>query len=278
MSYTHTSQHQSGGHWFHQQNPPQLPKSQRGAGPPAPILPGSDSSGEDIYWQIDMVERICDFAVHAQETFGWKEGEVVGSATSKDRIGGNLPTDADVNWPAGGEPDRGLAHQLHPRQGGEKLAEIWAAAGAKKPTGDRPKQISMYAAQSYLVGKKGFRNKEDIPSWCGIFVLWVYRQVLLRLPTWVDFDKEMRNQYFEKTLTPQRGDFGISNWNDGNHHFLVIGELGQTVETIEGNLNEKFTIKGQERYVQTIVRRTRNVQTINSDDDSAFYTPRWENL
>lgn len=166
------------------------------------------------------------------------------------------------------------------RQGGAVLAAIWGMAGVGSPPPSRCLQISTTAESNYANGVKG-RNQWDIPSWCGIFALNVYKTAGLRLSAWPikhkGFSGNPEFQAVTSGQNVQKGDLGIFDFRPGhtNHHFIVVGVSGDMVTSVEGNISHPV---GNDRF-QTIVKR--NIFSINqimSDPFSTFASPIWEKV
>lgn len=119
--------------------------------------------------------------------------------------------------------------------------------------------------------KYGLSLGQNGVPWCALFCSWVMVQTGLKLPKiniaycpdWVNWFKKM-NHYYEKTTTPQIGDFvffafskkGIAN-NWAEHVGLVekINPDGSIV-SIEGNTSSG--LEGSQDNGGGVYRRTRN--------------------
>jgi hypothetical protein len=142
--------------------------------------------------------------------------------------------------------------------------------------------LSETAEANYAAGAAG-RIDWDIPSWCGIFALAVYRASGLKMSSWPLKIKgftskkppELRSVVRAEDL--KRGDLGICDFRKDheNHHFLVVDKQGDSLTTIEGNV-PLFTSTA---IVQTIVRRNKyRVSQILQDPFSGFLSPIWANV
>lgn len=161
------------------------------------------------------------------------------------------------------------------RQGGAQLAAIFTAAGvssaSKCPT------ISLKAEQMYQRAHTTTeRNILDIPSWCGIFALYVLRVSGLRLSDWplrwsigtVQPKDEFR--LLGASEAPLPGDLGIKLRHNGavvNHHFVVVATGGDTVSSVDGNVGGR----------QEIQSRSYTRQEIHSSG-GGFLRPLWERV
>jgi len=166
------------------------------------------------------------------------------------------------------------------RQGGAVLAVIWGIAGVVSPPPRQCLQISTTAESNYLNGLPG-RNQWDIPSWCGIFALSVYKRAGLRLSAWPlkhkGFSAKPEFQAVTSGGSVQPGDLGIFDFrpNETNHHFIVVGVSGDIVTSVEANVSQPF---GNDRF-QTIAKRTKfSVNQIMKDKFSAFVSPIWDQV
>lgn len=161
------------------------------------------------------------------------------------------------------------------RQGGAQLAAIFTAAGvssaSKCPT------ISVQAEQMYQrVHSTTERNILDIPSWCGIFALYVLRVSGLRLSDWplkwsigtVKPTDEFR--LLGASEAPLPGDLGIKLRQHGavlNHHFVVVAAGGETVSSVDGNVGGRQEIQSRS-YTRAEIR----------DSGGGFLRPIWERV
>ncbi len=166
------------------------------------------------------------------------------------------------------------------RQGGVALSTVWSVAGVANPPPPRCLTISETAETNYANGAKG-RNQWDLPSWCGIFALAMYKLSGLKMSSWpLKHSQNSSIPEFRPVLSAAHlkpGDLGIFDFRKGhtNHHFLVVGVTGDTVRSIEGNVSFGPGVAG----FQTVVERSKfGVNQIFSDPFSAFATPIWERV
>lgn len=205
------------------------------------------------------VVRTAEEFVHAH---GWRAHDKVG--TNNTRIAANKCA----------EPGS------RARQGGIVLSTIWGLAGVGIPPPTRCMQISTTAESNYANGVPG-RNQWDLPSWCGIFALSVYKRSGLKLSSWPlkhkGFSSNPEFQAVTSGKSVAKGDLGIFDFrpNQTNHHFLVVNVTGDIVTSIEGNVTQTF---GNDRF-QTIARLNKfSIKKIMSDPFSAFVSPIWEKV
>jgi hypothetical protein len=161
------------------------------------------------------------------------------------------------------------------RQGGAQLAAIFTAAGASS-AGKCP-TISVKAEQMYQrVHTTAERNILDIPSWCGIFALYILRLSGLRLSSWplrwsiggVQPDDEFR--LLGPSEAPLPGDIGIKLRHAGavlNHHFVVVAASGETVSSVDGNVGGRQEIQSRSYTCREI-----------RDSGGGFLRPLWERV
>ena len=103
------------------------------------------------------------------------------------------------------------------------------------------------------------RNLWDLPSWCGIFALNVYKLSGLKLSPWplkhTGFSPSPEFQAVTSGANVAKGDLGIFDFraNHTTHHFIVVDATGDTVTSVEGNVTQPF---GSGRF-QAIVKRTK---------------------
>lgn len=204
-------------------------------------------------------KRVVDLAQQYQQNHGWQPGDVIGAAVG--RIAANRCADESTRA----------------RQGGTALAAVFTAAGVTLPPPSQCLTISKTAERNYRDGAAG-RNQWDLPSWCGIFALHVYRSVGLKTSSWpLRIQGLASNPDFKPVLKADHvkpGDLGIFDFrpNHVNHHFIVVDIKGDMVTSIDGNIT---TTIGGER-VQTVAKRSKfSVGQIMKDPFSAFVTPIW---
>lgn len=161
------------------------------------------------------------------------------------------------------------------RQGGAQLAAIFTAAGVSSAS--KCPMISVQAEQMYQRAHTATeRNILDIPSWCGIFALYVLRVSGLRLSDWplrwsigsVQAKDEFR--LLGATEAPLPGDLGIKLRHSGatiNHHFVVVAAGGDTVSSVDGNVGGRQEIQSRS-YTRREIR----------DSGGGFLRPIWERV
>jgi hypothetical protein len=177
----------------------------------------------------DAGERIRTVAETALGVFGWGAGPVTPSSGSL-RIAAAIC--ADPSDPA------------RPRQGGISLLSIFQIAGAKGVYFPRCTTITQAAVakwQEVSPEATDWRNKNDLPAWCGIFCYYVYRCAGINLGGWVNHDNNVQNT-FRKFGDPGLAFRGCIGVEDGvrkehgrNHHFLVMDNQDKVIRSIDGN-------------------------------------------
>ena len=212
--------------------------------------------------EVTARQRIVQTAEQFFQAHGWRSFDRVGGDNA--RIAANKCSD-----PASRE-----------RQGGAVLAVIWGIAGVALPPPTQCLQISTTAESNYLNGVPG-RNQWDIPSWCGIFALNVYKRAGLRLSPWPlrhkGFSAKPEFQAVTSAGSVKPGDLGIFDFrpNMTNHHFIVVGVSGGVVTSVEANVSQRF---GNDRF-QTIAKRTKfSISQIMNEPFSAFVSPIWDQV
>lgn len=207
-------------------------------------------------------KRIVATATQFQQVHGWRPNGVVGATNP--RIAANKCADASTRA----------------RQGGAALSTIWSVAGVGSPPPQRCLTISPVAETNYASGANG-RNQWDLPSWCGIFALAMYKLSGLKMSSWpLKHTVNSSSPELRPVMSPAQvrpGDLGIFDFRPGhtNHHFLVVGVSGDRVESVEGNVTFGPGTQG----FQTVVQRSKfGVKQIFSDPFSAFVSPIWERV
>jgi peptidoglycan hydrolase-like protein with peptidoglycan-binding domain len=169
------------------------------------------------------------------------------------------------------------------RQGGQALSTIFQFAG--HPNAPQAQVITQAARTMYATNSEPpakVRNSTDIPSWCGVFALYVYRALGLKVSPWplrVGTPAQAAAEF--RSVPPAQvkpGDIGVYDPVDGghNHHFLVVEKNGSTLKTIDGNAG----------VYQSIVSRTYtvaggmtngffNLQTDRGMKQAAFFQALW---
>lgn len=167
-------------------------------------------------------ERIRQIALAELSTYGWNAGDKPN--VNNPRIAAKLCADRTTRA----------------RQGGKHLTEIFTGAGvnaSRCPTISEQAE-KMYQRQ-YTASE---RNNTDIVSWCGIFSLYCHRMAGLKLSGWplkysvggkVGANDEYRIKPANKP--PKVGDIGVVEPTGLNHHFVIVGVEGTTLQTVDGN-------------------------------------------
>jgi hypothetical protein len=163
------------------------------------------------------------------------------------------------------------------RQGGPMIATIFTTAGVDASrclTISRDAEVMYqgdYTAQD--------RNDKDIPSWCGLFALYVYKTVGLQMSPWpLHAPPNFKGGDLELVQVPpgarpQVGDIGVvdpvstGDRTAQNHHFIITGVNGATVSSVDGNAG---------LYME-IVQRTRSIWDIRASG-GYFLSPIWERV
>jgi hypothetical protein len=177
------------------------------------------------------------------------------------------------------------------RQGGPQIMTIFSIAGvpdAYKCLTISREAVKMYTRPEGYTAKE--RNNTDIPSWCGIFCLYIYKlSGLKKLPAWADLKvfgvsaegKKLLPRercHLQTTAKPKRGDIGVIGARevrdkDGkvivkmgqNHHFIVTDVNGGSVSSTDGNAGALMEIVSNSYEISKVLL------------SGGFYTPIWEN-
>ena len=178
---------------------------------------------------LDAGERIAAAASAALNVFGWGGGTVTPNKVSA-RIAAAIcadPTDP-----------------LRPRQGGVALMSILQVAGASGVYAARCPTISQTAVAQWQLTTgpaTDWRNKNDIPAWCGIFCYYVYRCAGINMGGWVSHLSNMSGNKYRKMTDPAQAFRGCIGVEDGvrsggrNHHFIVMANQNGVISSIDGN-------------------------------------------
>jgi peptidoglycan hydrolase-like protein with peptidoglycan-binding domain len=140
-----------------------------------------------------------------------------------------------------------------PRQGGQSLAQIFAVAQAPGNYQQRCPTISGDAVskwQDQTMAGTQWRNANDLCAWCGIFCVYVLRVTGFTIPNgWGSqqtYVKEAQAAFWKKgsgsvyrlftnPAEAFRGCVGVINPSGRNHHFIVTGNDGGSITSIDGN-------------------------------------------
>ena len=210
--------------------------------------------------------RICSAAIMMHASYGWQKPLPYKPEPLNPRIAARWCADSNSRL----------------RQGGVILAQIFAIAGGSL-TGVAT--ISRDAERRYIEAKQhsdyfpNWRNDKDIVSWCGLFVLYIYKMSGLKMESWpLRYPQPAKGEKFDPkqhdlrplsvTEKPQPGDMAILHTAE-NHHLVITDIQGSQLTTIEGNSDWRF---------QTIVRKTtRTIQSVQRAPGS-FLRPEWSKV
>jgi peptidoglycan hydrolase-like protein with peptidoglycan-binding domain len=145
------------------------------------------------------------------------------------------------------------ADPFRPRQGGLALAQIFAIAQAPGTYQGRCLTISAKAVQMWQQQTQAgtlWRNSNDLCAWCGIFAVYVLRSVGFSVPHgWASQKSHVQDamaafhkggsgsvyRLFTDPAQAFRGCIGVVHPSGSNHHFIVTGNQGGVVSSIDGN-------------------------------------------
>ncbi|MEX0613937.1 MAG: peptidoglycan-binding domain-containing protein [Pirellulales bacterium] len=204
-------------------------------------------------------QRIVQIARTEQQVFGWPLGGAGGQPGY---------AVATANLPPLGSPRIAALYladkATRARQGGPKLAFIFGAVGAITEHVERCWRIK----DGYCVGEneityeqyKAVRNEHDLPSWCGMFALFVYRSAGVMLPNWTANPfEEGANMKQVKANDVAPGDLGkLEPFGGRNHHFIITDVIRQNLGGKDVVVGVK-SIDGNDGSYQSIVTQTRQV-------------------
>lgn len=172
--------------------------------------------------------RIVMAAEGALSALGWLETDV--PSTAVPRIAAALCA--------------GEVGGVRMRQGGVALQQIMMIAEVAGGAPGRCPTISKEAQGWWQVETKegtAWRNGNDLPAWCGIFCIYVYRCAGINVPGgWSNHSKNVWDgKVFRRSVDPKQvlpGAIGVVDGNGGrNHHFIVTSNSGNTLYSIDGN-------------------------------------------
>jgi peptidoglycan hydrolase-like protein with peptidoglycan-binding domain len=163
------------------------------------------------------------------------------------------------------------------RQGGAMIATIFTTGGvdASRCLTISPPAEAMYTGD-YTAQD---RNNLDIPSWCGLFALYVYKTVGLQMSPWPlrsrpNFkDDALELATLPPGARPQMGDIGVvdpvstDDRTAQNHHFIITGVNGGIVSSVDGNAGN----------LMEIVQSKRSIWDIRASG-GYFLSPIWERV
>lgn len=183
-------------------------------------------------------ERIAQGAEAALAIWGWTPGDVYSPLSPKIAAA----KCADKSNP------------MRPRQGGRSLAQMFAVAQVPGSYQTRCATISKDAEnmwQQQTMAGTQWRNSHDLCAWCGIFTVYVLRIVGFSIPNgWgsqLQYVKEAQTAFLKKTgggsvyrlftdpAQAFRGCVGVIHPSGRNHHFIVTGNDGGAIASIDGN-------------------------------------------
>lgn len=236
-------------------------------------------------------ERVVDIALAHLSLWGWSQ-----NPSEHFKAEPLSPKIAGREW---------AIEELKTRQGGLSLAKIFQIAGSSA-AGKCPlleqRAYDMYHSKGEWLGKKHTaeeRNNIDIPSWCGIFVTYLFRVSGLKLRNWnrrLSYDKPPQTSSdvampagepdfymldgpsVSNLLEP--GDVGLASPAGRFHHFLITS-VGQ---------NQVGTVDGNDGFQQTIIKRTYGIMgrqaqytyTVNDGyhgtEPAYFLKPNWNQI
>jgi hypothetical protein len=150
------------------------------------------------------------------------------------------------------------------RQGGPALTAIFGTAGAGASPTQRCMTIDAdvekmdpgtYQSQRKTLVALG----KDLPDWCGIFTVFVYKSAGVPIKDWVQnpYNPFVHDDFVQVNPNQlQPGDIGIVEPfpNRRNHHFIVISVNGPAIRSIDGNTDAES--------IQTI--SVRNYQVLST--------------
>jgi hypothetical protein len=163
-----------------------------------------------------------------------------------------------------------------PRQGGQSLMSIFQIAGASGNYISRCRTISTTAVQMWQVqtaAGTGWRNSNDLPAWCGIFCYYVYRCAGFDLGGWTNHGNNVhklkRFQIISNPKEVMKGCIGVVDGiraGGSNHHFIVTGNEGSTISSIDGNAGAPIQGDYSQGVLSVIARRTYSYGTLKAKD------------
>ena len=146
------------------------------------------------------------------------------------------------------------ADPLRPRQGGLALVQMFAIAQVPGAYQGRCPTISIQAVlmwQQQTQAGTFWRNNNDLCAWCGIFAVYVLRSVGFSVPQgWASQETHVQDalsafhkgggsgpvyRLFTDPTQAFRGCIGVINPSSNNHHFIVTGNRGRVIASVDGN-------------------------------------------
>jgi Putative peptidoglycan binding domain len=179
------------------------------------------------------------------------------------------------------------ASPLRPRQGGIHLAQIFHGAGHPKA----PSCLSIsQAAETFYKGKDDptKQNQIDLPDWCGIFALHLYRMAGLKLRPWPLHNTTMEKNAELQPYVPQngqlaktirKGDIGVLDGiraGGRNHHFVVTDVSDTAVTSVDGNATIEIGQGKTKQYLKGVIRTVKRHAFDPSND--YFLRPVWSRV
>jgi peptidoglycan hydrolase-like protein with peptidoglycan-binding domain len=173
------------------------------------------------------------------------------------------------------------------RQGGFSLATVHQIAGAD---GSRCQTISADASAMYQQyypddPPATVRNSTDLPSWCGICALYIWKVAgLKKMPAWI----QKPFNPFGTSITPvkflsriDRGDIGIVSPSGRNHHFVVTSVNGIVVKSVDGNAGfYQSIVAGGYEIIGTKIddKGCFRTNTAQGNEPVMFISPNWKTM
>ncbi len=127
------------------------------------------------------------------------------------------------------------------RVGHERLLEYFKTAFGANWDGSLEPNIKTYSTTfSQMEG----RERDKMPSWCGIFIWWAYKQAGIPITDWVLGAPISENVgHYAPPHTPKPGDIGQKVTHQ--HFAMVTSSDGQNVTSINGNTAGTDNLGGQ---------------------------------
>ena len=250
------------------------------------IVDGGGAGGEE-----DAIEaaatRVVMTALQSQRTVGWRDFD-------------KLP---DPLNPRIATRHRDPATKL--RQGGPALLAILTAAGypgAANALTIKDNVAAAYAKPKFDSADRALVNQQDVGSWCGVFVVAMYRLAGLNMATWpahtteaignigsgLDGNGQPADWLYTTYANLRRGDIIQFSPSGRNHHALVNAVLhGGTghsphnkVYTIEGNAGIFHTIAENSYFHEGDAGPNEAflTSTHRFKERAALLTPNWAKL
>jgi Putative peptidoglycan binding domain len=264
-------------------------QSQSGLVPDGTVGPKTYAELQDLYQLLAQIvlpvppteaaarTRIQSAALAAAANMGWTDDQPSTPVPASGRIAADYGDGTDFD---------GFGTQF--RIGGATLATIHQVAGS--PDASKCLTISSSAMAMYSANRvppAAQRNAVDLPEWCGIFALYIYRVCGLKMPSWTD--KPFRTTGGSRSCNGvtmasriQPGDVGVLGPNGRNHHFVVVNVNGATIDSVDGNAGFVYqSIKKRQYTLSTTSIDEQGffrTQTIVGNEAVSFASPRWDRV